>query len=329
MARPKREIVMARCAREALFAAVEIYNKPRVEFREQTVAFLLVNAWEVLLKARIVQQNGGKIQSIYQRKSNSRRFKYSDDGEALTINIRGALNRSSLPEDAKSNIKGLNKIRNRATHLGVLLPELKLTILEYSTASVQNFVKIYTNWFQEAIEVPYLLPLGFVGNAPIALTTYPARQKELLNELSGLAKFQSSVDSGYSVVLQVKVELNRGISGGGNIGLTNAPNVPRVSISDDEALKAFPSPYKELVATCKDRYVYFKQNQYFHSAMTSVNSDPNCAYERKLDPTSKKSPTKRFYNLAACPRNNFDYEYRDSKITYEYKSEVSESNIAL
>ena len=33
--------------------------------------------------------------------------------------------------------------------------------------------------------------------------------------------------------------------------------------------------------------------------------------------------------LAACPRNNFDYEYRDSKITYEYKSEVSESNIAL
>ena len=63
--------VMARCAREALFAAVEIYNKPRVEFREQTVAFLLVNAWEVLLKARIVQQNGGKIQSIYQRKSNS------------------------------------------------------------------------------------------------------------------------------------------------------------------------------------------------------------------------------------------------------------------
>ena len=33
--------------------------------------------------------------------------------------------------------------------------------------------------------------------------------------------------------------------------------------------------------------------------------------------------------LAACPRNNFDYEYRDSKITCEYISEVSESNIAL
>ena len=59
MARPKREVVMARCAGEALLAAVEIYNKPRVEYREQTVAFLLVNAWEVIIKARIVNSRVG------------------------------------------------------------------------------------------------------------------------------------------------------------------------------------------------------------------------------------------------------------------------------
>ena len=84
MARPKREIIMARCAREALLAAVEIYNKPRVEYREQTVAFLIVNAWEVLIKARIVQQNGGKIQSIYRRQPNSRRFEFNADGDPIT-----------------------------------------------------------------------------------------------------------------------------------------------------------------------------------------------------------------------------------------------------
>ena len=89
MARPKRETVMARCAREALLAAVEIYNKPKVEYREQTVAFLLVNAWEVLIKARIIQQNGGKIQSIYRRKRDSSRYEYRD-GDIVTIEIRGA-----------------------------------------------------------------------------------------------------------------------------------------------------------------------------------------------------------------------------------------------
>ena len=115
--RAKRTVVMARCAREALLAAVEIYNKPTVEYREQTVTFLLINAWEVLIKARIVQQSGGRIQAIYRRKRNSRRFEYSADGEIRTIEIRGALNRSGLPEEVKINILGLIKIRNRATHL--------------------------------------------------------------------------------------------------------------------------------------------------------------------------------------------------------------------
>ena len=44
MSRPKREIVMARCATSAVPAAIEIYNKPTVEYREQTFALLMVNA---------------------------------------------------------------------------------------------------------------------------------------------------------------------------------------------------------------------------------------------------------------------------------------------
>ena len=297
MARPKREIIMARCAREALLAAVEIYNKPRVEYREQTVAFLIVNAWEVLIKARIVQQNGGKIQSIYRRQPNSRRFEFNADGEIVTIGIRGAINRSGLPDEVKRNINGLIKIRNQATHLGVLVPELKQFILEFSTASVQNFAKAYANWFQDSIDAPYLLPLGFVGTAQTAIAKYPVRQRELLEELSDLAKSHDSTDSEYSVVIQVRVELNRGLSGGGNIGLTSDPNVPKVSISDDEALKRFPTSYNELVDNCRNRYFDFKQNQEFHLVMKRVNSDPRCTYERKLDPTAEKSTRKRFYNL--------------------------------
>ena len=312
MAKPKREVVIARCAREALLAAVEIYNKPRVEYREQTVAFLLVNAWEVIIKARIVQQSGGRIQAIYRRKRNSRRYLYSEDGDIRTIQIRGALNRSGLPEEIKSNILGLVKIRNQATHLGVLGPALKQAILEFSTASVQNFVKTYGNWFGEPIEAPYLLPLGFVGTAQSAVTTYPVRQRQLLEELSELAKSHYSADSDYSVVMQVRVELNRGISGGGNIGLTNDPSFPKVSISDDEALKTFSSTYNQLVDKCRGRYPGFKSNQRFYKAMKSVHQDPKCTYERKLDPTTENSIKKRFYNLEQTLAQ-LDQEYAKSK----------------
>ena len=303
---------MARCAREALLAAVEIYNKPTVEYREQTVAFLMVNAWEVLIKARIVQQNGGKIQSIYRRKRHSRLYEYNADGEIVAIEIRGALNRGDLPEEVKSNIKGLIKIRNQATHLGALVPALKQSILEYSTASVQNFVKAYANWFKDSIDAPYLLPLGFVGTAQTAVSKYPVRQRQLLKELSNLARSNDSSDSDYSIVMQIRVELNRGLSGGGNIGLTNDPSVPKVSISDDEVLKTFPTSYNELVDKCRSRYSDFKQNQQFHLAMKNVHQDPKCTYERKLDPTTEKSSKKRFYNLEQTLAK-LDNEYANSK----------------
>ena len=287
---------MARCAREALLAAVEIYNKPTVEYREQTVTFLLVNAWEVLIKARLVQENGSKIQAIYQRKRNSSRFEYNADGEVRTIEIRGALNRSELPQQVRNNILGLIKIRNRATHLGMLASELKQRVLEFSAASVQNFVKTYGEWFGESIEAPYLLPLGFVGAAQSAVTTFPVRQRQLLEELSALAQSHDVTDSEYSVVMQVRVELNRGITGGGNIGLTTDPNFPKVSISDDEALKTFPFTYGQVVDLCRERYEGLKRNQQFHQLMKAVNEDPSCSYERKLDPTQDNGAKKRFYN---------------------------------
>ena len=203
------------------------------------------------------------------------------------------------------------EIRNQATHLGVLAPQLKQAILEFSTASVQNFAKTYSNWFGESIDAPYLLPLGFVGIAQTTVTT-PVQQRLLLKELTQLAKSQKFDDSGYSVVMQIQVQLSRGLSGGGNIGLTNAPNVPKVSISDDEALKAFPTPYKDLVAICRGRYSDFKQNRFFHSIMININNDPKCAYERKLDPTAKKSSTKRFYNQAQALAE-LDKAYAKSK----------------
>jgi hypothetical protein len=40
-----------RNAKAAMLAAIELYNKPSVAYRDDTVAILLVNAWELLLKA--------------------------------------------------------------------------------------------------------------------------------------------------------------------------------------------------------------------------------------------------------------------------------------
>lgn len=54
-------------AKAALIAAIEIYNKPAFTYRDECVVILLLNAWELLLKA-ILSKNGESI--FYPKKRN-------------------------------------------------------------------------------------------------------------------------------------------------------------------------------------------------------------------------------------------------------------------
>jgi hypothetical protein len=49
----------------AALSAIEISNKPDFKYREDSFSILMVNAWELLLKARILQRNKNKLESIY------------------------------------------------------------------------------------------------------------------------------------------------------------------------------------------------------------------------------------------------------------------------
>lgn len=54
-------------AKAAILAAIEIYNKPQIEYRDECFTILLVNAWELLLKA-ILSKNKHHI--YYAKKRN-------------------------------------------------------------------------------------------------------------------------------------------------------------------------------------------------------------------------------------------------------------------
>jgi hypothetical protein len=48
----------------AALSAIEVYNKPSFEYRDETFSILMINAWELMLKVRILQQNDNKLKSI-------------------------------------------------------------------------------------------------------------------------------------------------------------------------------------------------------------------------------------------------------------------------
>jgi hypothetical protein len=157
----------ARCKRlchyslNMALAAVEIYNKPNFANREQVFSILIVNAWESLLKAKILKDNGNRITSLYIK--DGRVYKRNNSGQHLTISIGTAIERCSLNEVAKENLQYLIDIRNAATHLTAQSSLLPILVFTLGIANLRNYAKLIREWFGVGLSDYnfHILPLGF------------------------------------------------------------------------------------------------------------------------------------------------------------------------
>ena len=74
----KSELIdnMLQKSQEAFLLAIEIYNKPTIKYRLEGFTFFVCNAWELLLKAYLVEKNGKS--SIYYKNKPERTISLSD-----------------------------------------------------------------------------------------------------------------------------------------------------------------------------------------------------------------------------------------------------------
>lgn len=145
-------------SKAAILAAIEIYNKPQIEYRDECFTILLVNAWELLLKA-ILSKNK---QRIYYPKKRGEPYR--------TLSIQDALAKAKnffpadIPyEPVAQNINMLVTYRNNAIHFynqkgfGVIIYGLAQT-------SIINFRDLMYSIFNFDIANEMtisLLPLSF------------------------------------------------------------------------------------------------------------------------------------------------------------------------
>lgn len=148
----------------AMLAAVEVYNKPQMTYRDEVTVMLIVNAWELALKATLRQKN----RSIFYPKKRGERYRSIAIDDAL-----GRVTASKLwPADIDgpavvANVKALTEYRDRAIHLynaqglgAVIYPFLQQNILNYRDFMVAKFKKDLADsmtW--------QLLPLGATAPA--------------------------------------------------------------------------------------------------------------------------------------------------------------------
>lgn len=309
----------------AYFSAIEIHNKPNISYRYETVTLLMMNAWELALKA-------------YVRKFVKNRSIFTDDGH--TIPLDKALNYVTEHINGKKknsftaiqeNILKIEDYRNGITHF--YCDELEPFIFMLIARSALNYVEFIKAYFGKDImadEGLFILPLGF--KLPFRpedflsknVAKYAASQeaqefiRDIVNVISELKDngIEDSIVLGFDIYLEsVKKATNSdilaAITSADQADATIALNkkvqlsgdASQVMNMNDEQFRAiYKYTYADVVSWCRENIDGFLCSKKFQEAKRSVLDDLNCAYERRLDSRNAKSLSKTFYTDKALER---------------------------
>ncbi|MFQ5764393.1 MAG: DUF3644 domain-containing protein [Rhodospirillales bacterium] len=154
-------------AKAALMAAIEIYNKPMFEYRDECVVILLLNAWELILKTTL-SKNGESIFYPKKRKQPYRTLSWQD---ALTKAERFfPATVAVLP--VRRNLELLGTYRDNAVHFynasgfGALLYALAQTCI----VNLRDFLDgVFAHRLEDEINWQ-LLPIGI--SPPVDVVSY-------------------------------------------------------------------------------------------------------------------------------------------------------------
>lgn len=129
----------------AMLAAVEVYNKPQMTYREEVTTILVVNAWELALKATLRQRR----YSIYYKKRRGEPYRSLSIDDALGRVSAHSLWPANIDGPAvTANVKALTEFRDRAIHLynaqglgTVIYPFLQQNVLNFRDFILEKFKK--------------------------------------------------------------------------------------------------------------------------------------------------------------------------------------------
>lgn len=318
----------------AAIAAIEIYNKPDFKYREEAFSLLMCNAWELLLKAKWLLDHNDDLSSLHENEvdpneATKRRPKLNRCGNPITFGVTYLA--SKLLEDANSgfgrncdeNLKGLLEIRDNAAHFINKDLNFGRRVLEFGTASLQNYLRLITEWFNvDLLRYNFfLMPLsfyhGFESVVAASVANYSDQESRLLsylNDLDANAIGEEADDDVGAITMRIKTSLTRGK---GDDALpfrwTDDENATAISISEEDILKNYTLDYKRLTAQLRRRYSDFIENNDYHRLRKPLESERKYCIERLLDPGNPRSSKKRFYNSNIL--TEFDKHYTKRKKT--------------
>jgi len=325
-----RARIMTGKSLEAMLAAMEVYNKPDFSYREENFAILAINAWELLLKARVLQLSGNKVSAIlkYERRRRSdgtrteKRYRVKNrSGTHLSIGLFKAFDLivneygDTIHQSVRTNLELLCEIRDNSIHfLNKGFGFAKL-VQELGTANLRNYVTLIRQWF--GIDLSeynfFLMPLAFIGQSNVAQTiNLNSEERRLIEYLrSQTSTEESDTPDDFNVTLKIDIRFSKSKSSEGEkVQVTNDPDATKVTLTEEDIRERYPWDYNILTTRLRKLYVDFKENQQYHDIRKKLEQDDRYCKKRFLDPKKKSGVGKCFYNPNIV--REFDRYYKKS-----------------
>lgn len=303
----------------SIVSAIEIYNKPNFLYREESFSILAINAWELLLKAKILKEASNKLSSIYAKehrtnvdgsKSEKKYVKKNRAGNPGTVGLYKAMARLSeeysvnLDSSCGENIDLLVEIRDNAVHFKNDDKLLSKKVQEIGTANLKNYLALIKMWFSYDLSEYnfYLMPLSFFHDFDsadaIQMSKSTAESKALLLYISEKEKEHSTAPtSQFNLTLKLKTKFIKSSDTDALlVKYSEEPNAVAVTIKEESVRENYPWDYQELTRRLRGRYQDFKQNRQYNLIMRGLKTNKKLCNVRHLDPGNPKSAKKEFYN---------------------------------
>jgi hypothetical protein len=313
-------------AESALVAAIEIYNKPDFRYREESFAILILNAWELLLKAKLLAINTNDPRCLYvyetrQSKSGKptkkRYLRRNRSGNCQTLGLAAtivALDKKgvAIASGVRKNLDAITEVRDNAVHFIAAGPLLTKQVFEFGTAAIANFIRLAKDWF--ALDLSkyhlFIMPLGFITPPKDAESiVVSSDEAQLVQYLSTLAASTDvKEEDPYQIALSLNLKMKRtATSDGLKVAITDDPDAPKVFLKEEDFKARYPWDYTGLTKRLRKRYAEFKVTDKYHKLRRSLMNDAKYSMSRFLDPGNPKSAKKDFFSPQVL--DEFDKHY--------------------
>lgn len=172
----------------ALLAAIEIYNKPRIEYRDECFVILLLNAWELIIKS-ILSKNHQTIFYPKRRKGPYRTYSLTDAFRKADPFIPENLVIPAL----RYNIELLSTYRDNSVHF-YNAPQFGSVIYALAQTSIVNLRDLLKATFDLDLsdDITWqLLPLGL--DTPIDPIEYISGRKPAAKQSVAIKQFLARI----------------------------------------------------------------------------------------------------------------------------------------